>query len=339
VRRLIVEDLTIRAGDRTLVDEVSFALEEGKILAIVGPSGAGKTVMTRSLLGLRGPQPGVVGGAVIVEEPDVTARLYDSQEAKDALAIFSRLRGDVIGYLPQQARDSLDPLWTVGKQVQEAMDLAGHSDRVEDWLRRAGFQHPDQVMALYPHELSGGMAQRVCIALAIARGSRFLLADEPTTGLDPQSRRKIWDILKRFRADGHTILLTTHYMDEAERLCDRVAVVDQGKVIALGSPNDLIASLRGEHMIEFSVANGVSSNSAPVSESELRDLPGVSAVRIDGTDITLTASEPHVVLPPLLQRLGKHSEELTRLSIRHASLEDVFVELTGRHLRDGDAAS
>jgi ABC-type dipeptide/oligopeptide/nickel transport system ATPase component len=168
---------------------------------------------------------------VIVEEPDVTARLYDSQEAKDALAIFSRLRGDVIGYLPQQARDSLDPLWTVGKQVQEAMDLAGHSDRVEDWLRRAGFQHPDQVMALYPHELSGGMAQRVCIALAIARGSRFLLADEPTTGLDPTVQRSILDELKRTAEAGVGILLITHDLRIVPEYADQVIIMSEGRVV------------------------------------------------------------------------------------------------------------
>ena len=231
MRRLIVEDLTIRAGERTIVDSVSFALDEGKILAIVGPSGAGKTVMTRSLLGLRGPRPGVVGGAVIVEEPEVTARLYDSQQEEDALAIFSRLRGDVIGYLPQQARDSLDPLWTVGKQVQEAMDLAGHSDRVEDWLLRAGFEHPEQVLSLFPHELSGGMAQRVCIALAIARGSRFLLADEPTTGLDPTVQRSILDELKRTAEAGVGILLITHDLRIVPEYAHHVLIMSNGRVV------------------------------------------------------------------------------------------------------------
>ena len=231
MRRLIVEDLTIRAGQRTLVDEVSFALDEGKILAIVGPSGAGKSVMTRSLLGLQGPLPGVVGGAVIVEEPEVTARLYDSQQEEDALAIFSRLRGDVIGYLPQHARESLDPIWTVGKQVQEAMDLAGHMDTVGDWLKRAGFSDPDRVVGLYPHELSGGMAQRVCIALAIARGSRFLLADEPTTGLDPTVQRAILNELKRIAQSGVGILLITHDLRIVPEYADDVMIMNAGRVV------------------------------------------------------------------------------------------------------------
>lgn len=303
-------------GGVTAVGGLDLEVRSGECFGLLGPNGAGKTTTIEVLEGILKPTSGEVeilghtwgnGDRAIREQIGVSlqeTRLSEKLTVRETLKLFR-------SFYPR------------GISPEEGIELISLSEKTH---ARVG-------------KLSGGQRQRLAVACALVGNPELLFLDEPTTGLDPQSRRKIWDILKRFRADGHTILLTTHYMDEAERLCDRVAVVDQGKVIALGSPNDLIASLRGEHMIEFSVANGVSSNSAPVSESELRDLPGVSAVRIDGTDITLTASEPHVVLPPLLQRLGKHSEELTRLSIRHASLEDVFVELTGRHLRDGDAAS
>jgi ABC-2 type transport system ATP-binding protein len=158
----------------------------------------------------------------------------------------------------------------------------------------------------------------------------LLFLDEPTTGLDPQSRRQLWDIIREFKSQGRTVLLTTHYMDEADRLCDRVAIVDHGKVIALGSPEELIASVGGEHIIEFSVANGA----VPAT---LSDLPSVRAVRNEEDGITsLSVNEPHVALPALLTRLQQQNIGLASLSTRHASLEDVFVKLTGRHLRDED---
>jgi ABC-2 type transport system ATP-binding protein len=161
----------------------------------------------------------------------------------------------------------------------------------------------------------------------------LLFLDEPTTGLDPQSRRQLWDIIRQLRQRGRTVLLTTHYMDEAERLCDRIAVVDHGKIIALGSPRELIAGLGGEHVIEFSL-DGES------PDATFAALPGVRSVAHEGPTIRLTVSETHVTLKALLSELSKADIELTSLTTRHASLEDVFVSLTGRHLRDdsGDDA-
>ena len=175
----------------------------------------------------------------------------------------------------------------------------------------------------------------------------MLFLDEPTTGLDPQSRRQIWDIVRDLRRRGRTILLTTHYMDEAERLCDRVAVVDYGRLIALGTPAELIASLKGEHVVEFAV-NGDGAASGPVTGAgaagsaaarpllpqTLLALPSVRSARSESDGILLTVGEPHVAIPALLERLGREGHTLSRLTTRHASLEDVFVALTGRHLRD-----
>jgi ABC-2 type transport system ATP-binding protein len=159
----------------------------------------------------------------------------------------------------------------------------------------------------------------------------LLCLDEPTTGLDPQARRQLWDIIRAVRERGRTILLTTHYMDEAERLCDRVAIVDHGKVIALGTPKQLIASLGGDHVIDFTLLN------SKVEAGEFGDMPAVTSARMEDGHYHLSVTEPHVALPALMQRLHATNLELASLTTRHASLEDVFVTLTGRHLRD-DAA-
>jgi ABC-2 type transport system ATP-binding protein len=176
-------------------------------------------------------------------------------------------------------------------------------------------------------KLSGGQKQRLAVACALVGDPELLFLDEPTTGLDPQSRRQLWEIIRKFGREGRTVLITTHYMDEAERLCDRVAIVDRGRVIALGSPAELIASLGGDHVIEFTVDN-------EHSQDSLNTLPGVSAVRSEDGRVCLSVAEPHVTLPALLARLDADRLQLTSLTTRHASLEDVFVKLAGRHLSD-----
>jgi ABC-2 type transport system ATP-binding protein len=180
----------------------------------------------------------------------------------------------------------------------------------------------------YVGKLSGGQRQRLAVACALVGDPELLFLDEPTVGLDPQNRRQLWDILRRFRAEGRTILLTTHYMDEAERLCDRIAVVDHGKVIALGTPAELIARLGGDHLVE------VAFDGDGLGEADLRELPGVVSVRLEGDVWSLAVTAPHVTIPALLDRLQAAGPRLARLTTRHASLEDVFVTLTGRHLRE-----
>ena len=180
-------------------------------------------------------------------------------------------------------------------------------------------------------KLSGGQKQRLALACAIVGDPELLFLDEPTTGLDPQSRRQIWDLVEEFKAMGRTLLLTTHYMDEAERLCDRVAIIDHGKVIALGTPRDLIASLGAEHVVEFVLAG----SSDSLSEDGLRRLEGVRAARrIDGNAWELRVSELHRTVPALLAELAQRHLQLAELRTHSATLEDVFVHLTGRQLRD-----
>jgi ABC-2 type transport system ATP-binding protein len=179
-------------------------------------------------------------------------------------------------------------------------------------------------------KLSGGQKQRLAVATALVANPRILFLDEPTTGLDPQSRRQLWEIIRKFQERQGTVLLTTHYMDEAERLCDRLAIIDHGQIIAEGSPSELIASLTGHHVVEFAVSGGNNGE----GESAWRGLPGVQAVRAEDGLFSLQVHEPHETIPALLKEVQRRQERLIHLTTRQASLEDVFVQLTGRHLRE-----
>jgi ABC-2 type transport system ATP-binding protein len=180
-------------------------------------------------------------------------------------------------------------------------------------------------------QLSGGQQQRLALACALVGDPEMLFLDEPTTGLDPQSRRQVWEVVNRFKERRRTVLLTTHYMDEAERLCDLLAIVDHGRIIAQGSPRDLIRSLGGDHVVEISILE----NSRPrPTAADLEGIASVRSVHGEAGHLILTVSEPHVAIPGLLERLRKSEWDLASLTTRHASLEDVFVALTGRQLRD-----
>jgi ABC-2 type transport system ATP-binding protein len=178
--------------------------------------------------------------------------------------------------------------------------------------------------------LSGGQKQRLALGCALVGDPEFLFLDEPTTGLDPQARRQLWDLIEQFKASGRTILLTTHYMDEAERLCDRVAIMDHGKVIALATPRELIASIGVEHIVAFSTAEPTH----PLDLAALRGIEGVRDVRFENGSAELQVTELHLAVPALLAELSRQGVTLTELRTHSATLEDVFVTLTGRHLRD-----
>ncbi len=181
-------------------------------------------------------------------------------------------------------------------------------------------------------ELSGGQKQRLAVATALVGQPDLLFLDEPTTGLDPQARRRLWEVVSQLREQGTTILLTTHYMDEAEKLCDRVAIVDYGKVIAEGSPRELVSQMGGEHVVEFNIEGD-----GPTQDgegSEWLELESVTRATRDSADVLLTVEHPHLAIPSLLDYLQSRGLELGRLTTRHVNLEDVFVSLTGRHLRD-----
>ena len=177
--------------------------------------------------------------------------------------------------------------------------------------------------------LSGGQKQRLSVACALAGDPELLFLDEPTTGLDPQSRRQLWDLVERLRASGRSIVLTTHYMDEAERLCDRVAIVDHGKVIAIDTPRGLIRSLGAEQVVEVELTEG-----AAVPAGLFATTAGVLDSRIDGPLWTLQVSAAHEAVPAVLRTLESANLSLTELRTHTPTLEDVFVSLTGRHLRE-----
>ncbi len=250
--RITLEGLRIQAGDKPLVHDVDLQLEAGEILALVGASGSGKTLSARSILGLPGPRPGVVAAELEITVGERVHRPYEGlAEAvaagrpgrfwRKAAKAFGPIRGDVVGTMAQDARGALDPLWTVARQVREALELGGSSDTPADVLRRAGFRHPDRVIGLFPHQLSGGMAQRACIALALARGSHFLIADEPTTGLDPTVQEAILVELQRLAGEGIGVLLITHDLRIVPRVADRVQIMDQGRTIE-SLPSKLLGS-------------------------------------------------------------------------------------------------
>jgi ABC-2 type transport system ATP-binding protein len=178
--------------------------------------------------------------------------------------------------------------------------------------------------------LSGGQKQRLALACSLVGDPDLLFLDEPTTGLDPQARRQLWDLIQEFRLAGRTILLTTHSMDEAERLCDRVAIMDHGRVIALGTPRELVASIGAEHVVEFSAGNA----SRAVETASLRRIDGVRDLSAEDGNVRMQVTELHRAVPAILDELGRQGVPLTELRTHSASLEDVFVALTGRHLRD-----
>ncbi|HNQ21572.1 MAG TPA: ABC transporter ATP-binding protein [Phycisphaerae bacterium] len=274
---------------------------------LLGPNGAGKTTTVEILEGILPPTSGtveVLGRRWGHDDRALRQRLGISlQETRlaDKLTAF-----ETLCLFRSFYRDGSDP--------EEVLATVGLSDKRDSWVVN----------------LSGGQRQRLAVGCALVGQPELLFLDEPTTGLDPQARRSVWEVIRGQRQRGCTIVLTTHYMDEAERLCDRVAVVDEGRVIALGTPAQLIALLGGDHVIEFTLdANG----DAPASAAdELRRMDGVRGARRTNNTITLTVAEVHAVLPAVLRRLEARGDRLAWLTTRHASLEDVFVNLTGRHL-------
>jgi ABC-2 type transport system ATP-binding protein len=293
--------------DVVAVNGVDLEVPPGQCFGLLGPNGAGKTTTIEICEGLTARDSGDV---------EVLGMRWET----DARALKQRLG---IQLQETQLSDKL----TVDETVR---------------LFRSFFDNgptPERVIALVQLEekrrsrvgtLSGGQKQRLALACALVGDPEILFLDEPTTGLDPQARRQLWDLIEEFKRAGRTILLTTHYMDEAERLCERVAIMDHGKIIALGSPRELVASIGVEHVLEFS-ADGAAQR---LDVADLRALEGVRDAQAENGAVRMQVTALHRAVPALLAELGRRNIKLTELRTHSATLEDVFVTLTGRHLRD-----
>jgi ABC-2 type transport system ATP-binding protein len=304
-------------GKVEAVRGISLQIETGQCFGLLGPNGAGKTTTIEILDGLLAPTSGevVIFGHMWSDNPRQLrewigislqeTRLSEKLNVRETVELFASFYNE-----PRAAKDVLEEL--------------ALTEKAEAWVGR----------------LSGGQKQRLAVATALVGNPRILFLDEPTTGLDPQSRRQLWDIIRAFQKKGGTVLLTTHYMDEAERLCDRLAIIDHGQVIAEGTPAELIERLGGHHVIEFQVDDRADGNVRSESNGDRSDLKiwqklaGVESARREDEMVCLNVFEPHLTIPALLASINQQGRQLKHLSTRQASLEDVFVRLTGRHLRE-----
>jgi ABC-2 type transport system ATP-binding protein len=301
---LQVQNLVKHYGSVQAVRGVSFTVEEGEVFGLLGPNGAGKTTTIEILEGLRDADSGrvLVCGFDPLRNADVLKHeigaALQSTSLPDKLRVMEALR--LFASFYKRRRDP------------------------EDLLKRFGLEEKRNT---YYNKLSGGQKQRLALAMALINDPRVLFFDEPTAGLDPQVRREIYDIIEELRRDNKTILMTTHYIEEAERLCDRVAIVDHGKVIALGSPRELKQRSGGNTRIEVKLAK-------PAPNGTLRELEGVVDSReVDGIYVLHTQRPPQTIVS-LVKHLEAEGNELVSLEIATPSLEDVFIEMTGRRLRD-----
>ncbi len=294
-------------GKVEAVRGLNLEIETGECFGLLGPNGAGKTTTIEILEGLLKPTSGqvtILGHNWQTNPRELREWLGISlQETRLSEKLTVRETIELFSSFYREPRSS--------DQVLSDLQL---TEKTDSWVGK----------------LSGGQRQRLAVATALVGNPKILFLDEPTTGLDPQSRRQLWDIICAFQQNGGTVLLTTHYMDEAERLCDRLAIIDHGQVIAEGTPADLIDRLGGHHVVEFSV----SGNSDGAALDTWRGLPGVESVRHDDGLVCLNVREPHLTIPALLDAVEHQGSQLLHLTTRQASLEDVFVRLTGRHLRE-----
>ena len=305
-----VQQLRKHYGAATVVDDVSFQIRPGECLGVIGPNGAGKTTTIRMCLGLTAPDAGSIhyyppGGGAALAMP------------RDALAIKQQL-----GVVTQF--DTLDPDFTCAENLRVygryfGLPRATLDERIPQLLEFAALTHK---AAAKPGELSGGMKRRLSLARALVNAPRLLLLDEPTTGLDPQARHLMWERLQRLVQSGTSILLTTHFMDEAERLCSRLLVLDHGKKIAEGKPRELIAQHLESDVVEVFGVGAV----ALAEDAHLRAL--AARVEISGETVFFYTQNAQ----PLLQALGQHGH--LRTLHRPANLEDLFLKLTGRQIRE-----
>lgn len=303
---LAVRDLRKSYGPVRAVAGLDLEVRQGICVGLLGPNGAGKTTTVEICEGLLSPDSGDV-------------ELLGMRWERDRQKLRQR-----VGLVLQETqlsekltvRETLGLFRSFYRRARPLNELLDMVDLQEKARERVG-------------GLSGGQRQRLALACAMVGSPDLLFLDEPTTGLDPQSRRGVWDFVAAFRASGGTVVLTTHYMDEAERLCDQIVVIDRGRVVARGSPRELIAGLGAGHVVEFTPESP-----ARIRVEELLALDGVQEVRKCGDAFALQVSEIHRVVPALVAHVRERGSGVRSFSTHSPTLEDVFVSLTGRHLRD-----
>jgi ABC-2 type transport system ATP-binding protein len=295
-----VEHLVKRYGDHTAVDDISFTVEQGEIFGILGPNGAGKTTTVECVEGLRSPDEGTIR----------VCGLDPAQESAELRQLLGAQLQE--SELPEKL------------QVGEAMELYSsfYRDPV-DWRELIESLHLTDKVGTQFRRLSGGQKQRLSIALALVGNPRVAVLDELTTGLDPQARRDAWDLIEGIRDRGVTIVLVTHFMEEAERLCDRLAVFDAGRLVAVDSPAGLVAGVDDRQRVRFRP-------SAPLDHAVLMALPEVTAVERAGSQLVVTGTGN--LLLAVATELARNQVVAGDLRVEQTSLDDAFVALTGRKI-------
>lgn len=301
---VVVSDLRKRYKDVLAVDGVSFAVEEGEIFGILGPNGAGKTTTLEMIEGLRRPD----AGSVSVLGIDVTR---DARPVKERIGV-------------QLQAVALIPNLTVWETLDMFSGLYAHRADPNALLERFSLQEKRDAQV---QKLSGGQRQRLSVALALVNDPEVVFLDEPTTGLDPAARRSLWDTVRDLAREKRTVILTTHYMEEAEELCGRVAIMDHGRIISLDTPANLIRSLGATRTIEFTLADDI-------AHHRLAAFPGVQDVRSVNGVTMIATTEPTATIRALLELESETGVPVDDIHVRTSTLEDVFISLTGRSLRD-----
>jgi ABC-2 type transport system ATP-binding protein len=310
--RLVAEHLEKRFGNLVAVADISFAAEPGAVLGLLGPNGAGKSTTVSMLAGLMRPDRGTVriGASALGVGADQTKRSLGLVPQELALIdeLPTRMNLEFFGGLYGLAGRAL------ALRIDAVLELTSLSDRAHD----------------PPKEFSGGMRRRLNIACALLHEPQILLLDEPTVGVDPQSRNAIFETIEALAGGGRTLVYTTHYMEEVERLCDRVVVIDHGKVLADDTLQGLLARAPVSNMLTLLYA------APPDGEAiaELKGLPGITGVELSGLELSVAAADVGTAAPRVLERLAARGFSCQELTSRRANLEDVFLSLTGRSLRD-----
>jgi len=299
-----VRGLVKRYGDLKAVDGIDFDVAPGEVFGLLGPNGAGKTTTVEILEGLRAPD----GGQAIVLGVDV-AKGADSLKPRIGVSLQTASLYPKLTVV--EVIDLFRSFYVASRPTAELIELLELGERKDARTK----------------DLSGGQRQRLSVALALVNDPELVFLDEPTTGLDPAARRSLWDLVRGLKAKGRSVLLTTHYMEEAEILCDRLAIMDHGHILEMGTVDELISKRFSERAVRFDRVDGI-------GDGELAGLAAVSSVKHDDNAVLLYSRDVAATVGALLALTESHGIEPQNLGIRRATLEDVFLDLTGRALRD-----